>query len=415
MDKNSVPIAAPYILEFEQLAFGMFVHYGLYSQLNHGEWVFHHDDSIQMPEYEKLADSFRPQSMADIVSTAKNAGCKYVCLTTRHHDGFSLYDTCGLNDYDAPHSAAGRDVIAEFVAECHKADIVPFFYHTTLDWRHPDFEDNFDAYLEYLYRSVEILCTKYGKIGGIWFDGNWSKPDADWQEDRLYKMIHHYQPEAMIINNTGLSSRGKLGNIEIDSVTYERGMAAPMDRRGKPKYVAGEMCQTLCDHWGIADDINFKPVKRLIEELCECRKVGANFLLNIGPAADATVPMIQKGIMECIGHWMDIFGKSIYNGRPYITYSDRREFALKDIQDPKTVYLFRFDLGQKGSENVSLEYVSEKCTVLDQFHEEVESITWMDNNEALSFTQDGDKLSVEFTAFPYGRSYCVRVAEVKLK
>ena len=126
MCNNAIPIPAPYIKEFEQLGFGMFVHYGLYSQLNHGEWVFHHDDSIQMSEYEKLADSFRPKSMADIITTAKDAGCRYVCLTTRHHDGFSLYDTRGLSDFDAPHSPAARDVIAEFVEECRKADIVPF-------------------------------------------------------------------------------------------------------------------------------------------------------------------------------------------------------------------------------------------------------------------------------------------------
>ena len=215
---NSIPTPAPYIKDFEQLAFGMFVHYGLYSQLNAGEWVFHHNENLLMSEYEKLADNFRPISMENIVKTAKAAGCKYICLTTRHHDGFSLYDTRGLSDFDAPHSPAARDVVAEFVNECRKADIVPFFYHTTLDWRHPDFNDNFDAYLDYLYKSVEILCTQYGKIGGLWFDGNWSKPDADWQEDRLYKMIHHYQPEAMVINNTGLSSGCKNCNIYFMSL-----------------------------------------------------------------------------------------------------------------------------------------------------------------------------------------------------
>ncbi len=415
MNNNAIPTPAPYIQAFEQLGFGMFVHYGLYSQLNAGEWVFFHEEELPMSEYQKMADNFNPGSMADIVNTAKSAGCKYICLTTRHHEGFSLYDTRGLSDFDAPHSPAARDVIAEFADECRKADIVPFFYHTTLDWHHPDFENNFDAYLDYLYKSVEILCTQYGKIGGLWFDGNWSKPDADWQEDRLYKMIHHYQPDAMVINNTGLSERGKLGNIEIDSVTYERGMAEPMDRRGKPKYVAGEMCETLCDHWGIANDINFKPVKKLIEELCECRKVGANFLLNIGPAPDASVPTMQKGIMECIGQWMNIYGKAIYNGRPYITYPNKRDFILKDVNDEKTLYLFRFDLGLKGSENVSLGFEEYTDNVLKNIQDEVSSITWMDNGEALEFSQSGNKLSVNFTSFHYGTSVCVRVAEVKLK
>jgi len=415
MTKQNLPTPAPYILNFEQLGFGMFVHYGLYSQLNSGEWIYNQNGSLSMEEYEKLKETFAPGSMAQIVDTAKKAGCKYICMTTRHHEGFSLYDTRGLSDFDAPNSPCGRDLIREFVEECRNAGLIPFFYHTTLDWHHPDFNHDFDSYLEYLYKSVEILCTQYGKIGGLWFDGNWSKPDADWQESRLYKMIRRYQPEAMIINNTGLEARGALGNSEIDSVTYERGMAKPVDRTGMPKYVAGEMCQTLCDHWGVADDINFKPVRQLIEELCECRKVGANFLLNIGPAADASIPTIQKGILECIGCWMNIYGKAIYNGRPYLTYAEKRDFVLRDIQDPKTLYLFRFDIGSKGSANVSLGFQENADNLLSGITEEVISVTWMDNGEELSFTQQDHTLAVNFTPFRYGHSHCVRVAEAKLK
>lgn len=415
MDSKKIPVAAPYIRNFEQLAFGMFVHFGLYSKLNRGEWVYN-IHGLEMDSYEKLMDTFQAGSMAEIVKVAKAAGCKYICLTTRHHEGFSLYDTKGLSTFDVLHSPTARDLVAEFTQECRRADIVPFFYHTTLDWHSKDFEADFDAYLEYLYKSVEILCTNYGKIGGIWFDGNWSKPDADWKEDRLYSMIHRLQPEAMIINNTGLEARGALGAREIDAVTFERGMPEPLDQRGREKYVAGEMCETLYDHWGIADDLNFKPIKQLIEELCECRKVGANLLLNIGPSADGTISKIQEAIMECIGHWMCIYGRAIYNGRPYITYTDKREFALKDAHDSKTVYLFRFNPGQStGNKNVSLSFDEQTATVLEKFDEAVDAITWMDNGEALSFSQSGDKLAVNFTGFPYGQNHCVRVAEVKLK
>ena len=412
--ENKVPVAPQYIKDFEQLGFGMFVHYGLYSQHKHGEWVFKYLKA-GMDEYQKLAETFDCVGMADIVSTAKSAGCKYICLTTRHHEGFSLYDPCGLSDFNALNSPTGRDIIAEFVDECRKVDIVPFFYHTTLDWHHPDFQDNFDAYLEYLYKSVEILCTKYGKIGGLWFDGNWSKPDADWKEDDLYKMIHRLQPEAMVINNTGLHAQGKMGNPEIDSVTFERGMAEPLDRTGQPKYMAGEMCETLCDHWGIADDINFKPVKTLIESLCNCRKVGANFLLNIGPNPDGTVPTMQKGIMECIGRWMSTYGTAIYNGRPYITYKDKKEFVLKDINDDNTAYIFKFDVKSGGDVNVSLGFKEEGAITLDKFDKTVESIKWMDNDEELAFSQKDDAVSINFTNFTYGQSLCVRVAKAILK
>lgn len=413
--ENKIPAAPQYIKDFEQLGFGMFVHYGLYSMLNSGEWTLH-TNNRDIEEYKKLAESFECVGMSDIVNTAKKAGCKYICLTTRHHDSFSLYDTKGLSEFDTVHSPIGRDLVAEFVSECRKADIVPFFYHTTLDWMHPDFNDNFDAYLDYLYKSVEILCSNYGKIGGMWFDGNWSKPDADWKEDKLYKMIRRLQPEAMIINNTGLNARGKMGNCEIDAVTFERGLATPIDRTGKPKYMAGEMCETLCDHWGAADDINYKPVKTLIESLCNCRKVGANLLLNIGPNADGTVSTMQKGIMECIGRWMDIYGKSIYNGRPYITYADKKEFVLKDTKDENTAYIFKFDLGfSTGDVNVSLGIDEGGENVFDKFDRQVESIKWMDNDEELEFAQKDDKLNINFTGFRYGQSLCVRVAEIKFK
>jgi len=414
MDKK-IPVAPKYIQDFEQLALGMFVHFGLYSQLNSGEWVYS-IHALQMDSYRNLKETFVVDSMEQIVQTAKSAGCKYITLTTRHHEGFSLYDTRGLSKFDVMHSPTGRDLIKEFVDACRREDIVPFFYHTTLDWYDENFEKDFDTYLDYLYKSVEILCTQYGKIGGLWFDGNWSKPDADWKEERLYKMIHHYQPEAMIINNTGLHARGAIGLDEIDAVTYERGMPQPLDLTGRTKYVAGEMCQTLCDHRGVADDINFKPVKQLIEELCECRKVGANFLLNIGPSKDGTVSKMQQGTMECIGRWMEIYGKAIYNGRPFIIYDDKREFLLKDVKDPKTAYLFKFDPNQSsGDENVSLGVTENKASVLENIPWSVESVVWMDNGENLSFVQDGDKLDIAFTGYPYGRSLCVRVAEIKFR
>ena len=164
------------IERFEKMGLGLFVHWGLYSQLGMGEWTYHiHNRNMQ--EYKKLLNTFTAEKFdaETLVLTAKNTGCKYINLTTRHHDGFSLYDTCGLNDFDAPHSAAGRDLVKEFVDACRKYDIAPFFYHTTLDWYNSDYNDNFDKYLDYLRKSIEILCTNYGKIGGLWFDGNWSK------------------------------------------------------------------------------------------------------------------------------------------------------------------------------------------------------------------------------------------------
>lgn len=405
---------APRIERFEKMGFGMFVHWGLYSQLGMGEWTYF-THKRKMDEYKKLKDTFTAEDFnaEELVLTAKNAGCKYITLTTRHHEGFSLYDTKGLNDFDAPHSPAKRDLVREFVDACNKHDIVPFFYHTTLDWYNPDFEKDFDAYLEYLRKSVEILCTNYGKIGGLWFDGDWSKPNADWKRDELYGMIRRLQPEAMIINNTGLNNRGEICHPEVDSVTFEQGRPKAMDRSKMSKYITAEMCYTLNDHWGTGlCDFNYKSPKELIECLCDCRKVGANLLLNIGPTAQGGVEPMQKELMAIIGKWMNIYGEAIYNGKPYAHHSAVRNCILKG---DGCLYIFAYDLGKQGSEHVTVSGSYCGPYAFSDIQDEVSSIRWMDNGEELDFMQKGTSLTVNFTGNPYGRSYCVRVAKAIIK
>lgn len=412
----SIPTPKKYIADFESLGFGMFVHWGLYSQLGKGEWIWHLS-KIDRGEYCGLFDSFTAKDFdaEELVLTAKRAGCKYITLTTRHHEGFSLYDTCGLCEFDAPHSPAGRDLIREFVDACRKYEIVPFFYHTTLDWYQLDFEENFEKYLDYLYKSVEILCRNYGKIGGLWFDGNWSKPNADWKEDELYAMIRKYQPEAMIINNTGISARGELGNPEIDAVTFENGQAEPMNREGMKKYVSAEMCHTINDHWGYGQgDWNYKSPKELIERLCACRKVGANYLLNIGPEDQGRVNSYQRGLLELVGKWMDIFGEAIYEGRPYAVKNAGKSFILKS-RDGKALYIFAHDLGIAGDSNVTIDGNAMANYVFEGVEDRISSIEWMDNGEKLDFVQKENMLGVRMTGYPYGSSYVVRVAKAMIK
>ena len=412
----SIPVAKQYILDFEQMGLGMFIHWGLYSQLGRGEWVFF-NEKLDMNEYKKLADTFTAEDFdaEEIAKTAKASGCKYITLTTRHHEGFSLYDTSGLNDFDAPHTPAGRDLIREFVDACNKYGLMPMFYHTTLDWYNPDFDENFDKYLEYLRKSVETLCKNYGKIGGLWFDGNWSKPDSDWKVEELYATIRKYQPEAMIINNTGLEHRGDVGNLEVDSVTFEQGKPTPMDREGMTKYVAAEMCETLNDHWGIGyDDLCYKSPVYLIQCLCDCRKVGANYLLNIGPEAQGKINEYQKELLGLLGRWMDLFGEAIYNGRPCGVSGIGKNFALKST-DGKSLYLFVYDLAIKGDDNVTVGGKYRGAYAFGGVQDEIESVKWMDNDEELSFVQGDNMLAVDFTGQPYGKSYPVRVAKAVIK
>lgn len=409
----SIPIAKKYIKDFEKLGFGMFVHFGLYSIEGQGEWAVHLPGTKE-EEYKKQMNEFNPKSMEHIVSVAKQAGAKYVTFTTRHHDGFSLYDTCGLNEYDSVHALAGRDLVREFVDACHKYDIVPFFYHTTMEFWHPDFENNFPKYLEYLRESVKILCTNYGKIGGLWFDGNWSKEgEGDiWEEDKLYAMIRKYQPDAMIINNTGLNEQGKMGHPEIDSVTFERGRVAPLNRENMPKYVAAEMCECMNMHWGLAKDFRYKSPTTLIECLCDCRRVGANFLLNVGPNADGTIPEYPKAVMGVIGEWMDIFGEAIYEAEPlWWSENGKRNFALVKGNN---VYLFCYDLCIYGSGHVTYACGIDGEYTFKNFPFPLKNVHWMDNNENLNCTYENGDLVVDLTGHQYGTDYCVRVAKATI-
>lgn len=407
-------IVKQYIKDFEQLGLGMFVHFGIYSQEGKGEWLqaLH---GIPAEQYQKLAATFCPKEnwAAELAETAKNAGCKYINITTRHHDGYSLFDTCGQNTYDAPHSC-GRDLIREYVDACRNAGLIPFFYHTLMDWYHPDYENNFPKYLQYLRDSVEILCKNYGKIGGIWFDGMWHKPDADWEESKLYATIRACQPEAMIINNTGLSAGGRLGHIELDSVTFERGKPQPLNMAGAPKYVASEMCEVTCDHWGYArEDLNYKSAGQLIRELADCRRYGSNMLLNVGLMGDGSMSLMDRAVFDTVGRWVSCFGEAIRKPVPTgIEIADKpNDFILKDGCH---YYLFCNDLPMVADPNVARnderEYNSKFC-----LPGKIKSIQWMDNGEDVSFSQNGENVTVETVPYRYGRNLVVRVAKISVE
>lgn len=405
-------IVKQYIKEFEKLGFGMFVHFGIYSVLGKGEWSMHSTD-ISEEDYFKLCDSFNPVAdwAKQLVTAAKQAGCKYITLTTRHHDGYSLYDTCGLNELDAPHTC-GRDLVREFVDACREQGIIPFFYHTLLDWHEESFNKDFPEYLRYLRKSVEILCTNYGKIGGLWFDGMWSKPDADWEEDELYRTIRANQPEAMIINNTGLSALGQLGHIELDSVTFERGKPSPLNMEGAPKYVASEMCQVFADHWGYtAEDLNFKSPADMIRDLTICRRYGSNLLMNVGPMGDGTLRQMDAAIYNLMGQWVAINGEAIYEPRPSGIEVENKPDDFILVKDG-TYYLFCDKLPMSADPNVALRR-AENFKDVFKLDKKIKKITWLDNGEEVAFEQDGENVVVKTAAYRYGRQLVVRVAKIE--
>jgi alpha-L-fucosidase len=412
--EKPIPAPAPRIARFERLGLGIFMHFGLYSQYERGEWT-ENIHKVPRDEYLKKMETFTAKDFhgREFARLAKRAGAKYITLTSRHHEGFSLYDTLGLSPLDVTHTPCKRDLIKDFVEGCRAKSILPMLYHTTLDWNDPRFESDFPAYLKYLRDSVELLCTRYGPIGGFWFDGNWSKPKADWQEDQLYAVIRRHQPEAMIINNTGIDALGKLGNPELDSVTFERGRPTPLDRRGAPKYIAAEMCHTLNFHWGTAaKDFNYLSPAHVIEELCYARRAGANLLMNFGPTATGGIPEYEGAALHKVGDWIRLMGGDdgpIYQGRPAGIAGEGEDFGL---MVGNNLYLFVFDLTPTSDTRVHTKSRGAGPRTFEGVAGHYDTASWLDNGEPLKLEQDSSTITLHATAFPYGVNTVVRVAKL---
>lgn len=396
------------IEEFRKRGFGLFVHYGPYVQYRHGEWAMNLR-GMDQTQYEKQALEFDYSSfdVKHLIRAAKISGAQYITFTTRHHDGFSLYDTRGLSGYDIMHTPNGRDIVKEFADACHENDIMPFFYHTTLDWHNPNFKKDFSAYQQYLRDSIQILCENYGEVGGFWLDGNWSVSAELWDLDALYGTIRKYQPNTIIINNTGLEAPGIIGHREIDCVTFEQGIPQLIDCSDKEKQYIGEMCYPLCEHWGIAEDINIKSMGQILEAYTSCRKVGGNFLLGIFTKPDGSQPLLHQGYLEALGLWMKRNKAALHNPKPGNVIGTGKDFWL---EDGRKKYAFIHNISTWGDSNVLKSASRAKCC-FENVSDRIVSGCWLDNGDSIAFTQEDGHLTFEPGGFLYGESWIVRVAE----
>ncbi|MFC6169545.1 alpha-L-fucosidase [Loigolactobacillus jiayinensis] len=405
------------VKQYEDLGLGLFLHWGLYSQLGVGEWSeFIHGRN--KAEYEQLIHTFTATKFdaKSLVRAAKNMGAKYIVLTTKHHEGFFLYDTKGLSDFDVMHSPANRDLIQEFVVACHEESIQPFFYMATYDWHSPLYTKNFKKYLSYLKESVELLCRNYGQIGGFWFDGNWNKKDANWHLDELYQTIRTYQPEAIIVNNTGLKNRGKISNPEIDVVTYERNTPSAINHGlSGEKYVAGEISLTMNQHWGYAkNDLSFKSPREIIENIAHARQVGANILINVGLTGEGSIPSINHNYMNLIGQWTKMAAPALYKPKPTKNLKTDNRYRDFAVVDKNNIYLFIFDLKIVGNKNVVLGGEGNNLRSFTGINKKIKQITWLDNSKTLNFMQDVSEklLTIDASGFMYGTDWVVRIARI---
>jgi len=298
---------------FDESRFGMFVHFGLYALLGRGEWVMYHEN-ISRPEYRKLMTVFNPEKFSadEWVGLAKEAGARYITVTAKHHDGFCLFDS-SLTDYKITNTPFGRDLIGELVDACHRADMRIMFYYSQPDWYHPNYVHNpgafkdlphppptdkpdWEKYVRYFHGQVRELCTNYGRIDGIWFDGS-HKTVEEWRGKELYDMIKELQPDAVV------NDRARWG----DFFTPERSL--PDDLTG---YMF-EACESISPTaWGYQDDMPAHTVPQLVKSLVRMAAAGGNYLLNVGPKPDGTIDDEQASVMREIGKWLTKNGEAIY-------------------------------------------------------------------------------------------------------
>ena len=314
---------------FQEARFGLFIHWGVYSVEGRGEWLMN-NEKISIADYEKLPPQFNPKDFdADSwCAMAKDAGMRYITITSKHHDGFAMFDS-KVSDYDVVDATPyKKDILKQLAKACRKHGLKLFFYHSHLDWHHPDYfprgrtgkysgrpeQGDWYAYLDYMDAQLTELCTNYGEIGGIWFDGMWDRLSADWRLEQTYGLIHRLQPQALIGNNHHVKPfPGE------DFQMFEKGLPG-QDPFSKEKHVSEaiplEMCETINNSWGYnRNDRSHKSTKALIHLLVKAAGYNANLLLNVGPRPDGTIQEAHLKRLAEVGQWLRGREESIFGTR----------------------------------------------------------------------------------------------------
>jgi len=291
---------------WHEAKFGMFIHWGLYSVYGRHEWV-QEMEGIPAAEYARAAKLFkpRPDAAREWAALAKRAGQRYMVMTTKHHEGFCLFDT-KTTDFCAPKQGPGRDLVREYVEAARAEGLRVGFYYSLMDWHHPDGarcerdEAARRRFVDYIHTHLRELMTNYGKVDVLWYDVSWPLDAAGWESEKMNRMVFGLQPD-IVVNN-----RNKLAG---DFSTPEQQITATEVGR------AWESCMTMNDSWGYhrADDA-WKTPKQIVRNLITCAHDGGNYLLNIGPKPDGSVPSESVQILDAVGRWTARNGESVYVG-----------------------------------------------------------------------------------------------------
>ncbi|MCX7818751.1 MAG: alpha-L-fucosidase [Kiritimatiellae bacterium] len=322
---------------FNEARFGMFIHWGLYSipagEWNGreipgiGEWIMHHA-KIPLAEYRQLVQQFNPVQYdpAEWVRIAKRAGMRYIVITSKHHDGFCLWDS-KETDYDVASTPYQRDLLRPLAEAARAAGLRMCFYYSIMDWQHPNYDPlpawdkdrpghrpDMDAYVRYMKAQLRELVEGMGPLGILWFDGEW---EATWTHERgvdLYNYVRSLQPSIIVNNRVDKGRKGMAGMTAEGEFAGDYGTPEQeVPSRGFPEGVYWESCMTINDTWGYKkNDHNWKSTTQLIRTLVDVASKGGNLLLNVGPKADGTFPLEIVERLDAIGRWMEKNGESIY-------------------------------------------------------------------------------------------------------
>lgn len=315
---------------FQDARFGLFIHWGVYSLMADGEWVMN-NRQIPAADYEKLAAFFNPIRFDadEWVKLAKDAGMRYITITSKHHDGFAMFDS-KVSDWDiVDRTPYAKDVLKALADASRRHGVKLFFYYSQLDWHHPDYfplgrtgrtagrpeKGEWPRYLDYMDAQLKELLTNYGDIGGIWFDGWWDKPDADWRLDRTYGLIHQLRPAALVgANHHRRPFPGE--DFQMWEKDLPGGNTAGFNAQAEIGSLPLETCDTITGAWGFnINDRKYKTTRELVRYLARAAGHNANFLLNVGPMPDGKIqPEFVTRLRE-MGKWLEANGASIYGTR----------------------------------------------------------------------------------------------------
>ena len=325
--------------QFQDMKFGMFIHWGASSVLGSGEWVMN-NRNIRVKEYQHLQRVFNPIDFdaKAWVDAAQGAGMNYITIITRHHDGFSNWDT-RESDWKITRTPYGKDALKQLADECHKRGMKIFFYYSLLDWYRNDYQyetgktgkgtgrtakSDWNSYIRFMKAQLTELLTQYGEVSGIWFDGHWDQLDNDvdktlsskvnWHYDEIYELIHRLQPACMIGNNHHL-----LPLPGEDFQMFEKDLPGNNTTGFGGADISTlplETCETMNDSWGYnITDRKYKSVPALIHYMVKAAAHDANFLLNVGPMPTGKIQQEFTDTLAAMGKWMQKNSSSIYGTR----------------------------------------------------------------------------------------------------